>query len=171
MKRHSYSDWLSVTLIELRAVSAALTQARHEAKGIHDLKRKADDDYYAGDCFNREKPARAIWRRAHLIQARARCSVKFYAQRELIRQLRGIRRLLEHDIEVAIAKHYARRARRWEAKNLCEWEVKVFSGWLENDLRSDHELLASALRGGFLPPPHQEIPWLHKFTAVLDLHT
>ena len=151
MKRHSYSDWLSVALIELRAVSAALTQARQEEKDIHDLKRKADDDYYTDDCFNREKSARTIWRRAHLIQARARCTAKFYAQRELIRQLRDIQRLLEHDVEVAIVKHYARIA-RWEG------------------MRRDYELLASALRGGFLPPPHQEIPWLHKFTAVLDLH-
>lgn len=162
MKRHNYSDWLSVALIELRAVSAALTQARDEENELRELKRKADNDYYAGDCFDRGKPARTIWRRAHLIQARARCSTKYYAHNELIQQLRDIQRLLEHDIEAAIAKHYARIARRWETKS--------YSEWFADDLRRDYWLLASALRGAFLPPPQREIPWLHNFTAVLDLH-
>lgn len=161
-KRRSYSDWLSVTLIELRAVGAALTQARNEEDDIHDRMSKADHDYYAGDCFSRNKPARTIWRRAHLIQARARCTVKFYAQSALIHQLRDIQRLLERDIEVAITKHYARIARRWDAKS--------YSEWFADDLRRDYELLFSALRGDFLPPPPREIPWVHKFTAVLDLH-
>lgn len=151
MKRHNYSDWLSVALIELRAVSWVLMQERQEEDDIRDLKCKADDDYYAGDCFNREKPARTIWRRAHLIQARARCTAKFYAQRELIRQLHGIQRLLEYDIEAAITKHYTRIA-RWDG------------------MQRDRERLAAALRGDFLPPPPREIPWIHKFTAVLDLH-
>lgn len=158
MKRHNYSDWLSVALIELRAVSAALMQARQEEDGIHDRMFKADHDYYAGDCFNRNKPARTIWLRANLIQARARCSAKYYAHGELIHQLRDIQRLLEHDIETAIEKHYVRIARRREAKSYSD------------DLRRDYGMLFSALRGDFLPPPQHEIPWIHKFTAVLDLH-
>lgn len=163
MKRHNYQNWLSVTLIELRAVSAALTQARDEENDLHELKRKADHDYYAGGCFDRGKPARTIWRRANIIQARARCSAKYYAHGELIQQLRDIQRLLEHDIETAIAKHYARIARRGEAKS--------YSKWFADDPRRDYEMLFSALRGESLPPPQRGIPWIHEFTAVLDLHT
>lgn len=159
-RRRSYNVWLAAALIDLRDTAIAYKAALAEQTRLHALKSEADAMYYRADCFDRAKPANTLGRRRYLVVARGRISAQYYECGERLQALRDVQRLQEHRIEHAIAVHYARIAKHWDANN--------FAMWYMEDMRRDYAFLAKAAAGAPLPVSENRLtecrteidPWL-----------